>query len=143
VDPAPRRKLRWLLIVPVALGVMIANVAVHILYMVIYSYLINPGHDVAFYEAHAKVSAPYSSIVAGMPLVFLGCRWIAKKFAPESSITAALVVWLVYFVIDLAVIVSAGAFAGIAVLFAISMSTKFAAAYFGGLAARKQFAAGV
>lgn len=134
---------RWLLIVPAALIVLIGNVGIHVLYMVAYSYLINPGQDMANYQAHAQFSAPYSSIVVGIPLMFLVCRWIGKKFAAESSVTAALLVWLVYFLIDLTVILFAGALGGLAFFFVISFATKFAAAYFGGLAARKQIVAEV
>src|SRR5215210_2179699 len=132
------KKNRWVWIIPAAIAVMIANVAIHILYMVVYSYLINPGQDAAHYQAHARVSAPYSSIVFGMPLMFLVCRWIGKKFAARFSVTAALLVWLVYFLVDITVLVFAGEFKRLALLFVISFVTKFAAAYLGGLSARKQ-----
>ena len=132
------KKNRWVLIIPAALAVMIVNVAVHILYMVAYSYVINPGQDAAYYQAHARVSAPYSSIVVGMPLMFLVCRWMGKKFAARFSVTAALLVWLVYFLLDITVLAFAGEFSRLALLFVISFVTKFAAAYLGGLAARKQ-----
>ncbi len=108
--------------------------------MVAYSYVINPGQDAAYYQAHAQVSAPYSSIVVGMPLLFLVCRWIGKKFAARFVITAALLVWLVYFLIDITIIMFAGELSRVALLFIISFVTKFAAAYLGGLAARKQVA---
>ena len=100
-------KNRWVWIIPAAIAVMITNVAIHILYMVAYSYVINPGHDAAYYQAHALVSAPYSSIVVGMPLMFLACRWIGRKFAARYVISAALLVWLVYFLIDMTVLLLA------------------------------------
>jgi len=135
------KKTRWVLIIPAAIAVMIVNVVMHILYMVAYSYVINPGQDAAYYQAHAQVSAPYSSIVFGMPLMFLACRWIGRKFAARFVIIAALLVWLVYFLIDLTVLLLAGALSsGLALLFIISFATKFGAAYLGGLAARKQAA---
>jgi hypothetical protein len=135
------KKNRWVLILPAAIAVMIANVALHILYMVAYSYVINPGQDAAYYQAHARVSAPYSSIVAGMPLMFLACRWVGRKFAARFAVIAALLVWLVYFLIDLTVLLLAGELSsGLALLFIISFATKLAAAYLGGLAARKQAA---
>lgn len=134
---------RWLLIVPAAIIVLIGNVGIHILCMVVYSYLIDPGQDMAHYQAHAKLSAPYSSIVVGIPLMFLVCRWMGKKFTAGSSVTAALLIWLVYFLIDLTVVVFAGGLGGLASFFVISYATKFAAAYFGGLAARKQIVAEV
>ncbi len=131
------KKNRWVWIIPTAIAVMIINVTIHILYMVAYSYLINPGHDAAYYEAHAVVSAPYSSIVVGMPLLFLACRWIGRKFAARFVITAALLVWLVYFLIDITFVLFAGELSRIALVFIISFVTKLAAAYLGGLAARK------
>ena len=138
MERIPATKNRWLLIIPAAIAVLILNVGIHILYMVVYSYLINPGQDAAYYQAHAQASAPYSSVVVGMPLMFLVCRWIAKKFAARFSVTAALLVWLVYFLIDITVLVFAGEFRQLALLFVISFVTKFAAAYLGGLSARKQ-----
>jgi hypothetical protein len=135
------KKNGWLWIIPAAIAVMIINVAIHILYMVVYSYVINPGHDVAHYQAHAQVSAPYSSIVVGMPLMFLACRWIGRKFAAGFAVTAALLVWLVYFLIDLTVVLFAAELSStLALVVTISIVTKFAAAYLGGLAARKQVA---
>jgi len=135
------KKNRWVWIVPTAITVMIINVAIHILYMVAYSYVINPGHDAAYYQAHAQVSAPYSSIVVGMPLMFLACRWIGRKFAARFVITAALLVWLVYFLIDITVVLLAAELSSrLALILLVSFVTKFAAAYLGGLAARKQVA---
>ncbi len=130
-------KNRWVWIVPVAIAVLLTNVAIHILYMVAYSYLINPGQDAAHYQAHAKLSAPYSSIIVGMPLMFLACRWIGGKFAARFSLTAALLVWLVYVLLDIIVLVFAGELGRMALLFVISFVTKLAAEYLGGLAARK------
>ena len=129
---------RWVWIIPAAITVLVANVVIHILYMVAYSYLINPGQDAAHYQAHANLSAPYSSILIGMPLMFLVCRWVGRRFAARLSVTAALLVWLVYFLIDISVLVFAGELSRVAVLFVISFVTKLAAAFLGGLAARKQ-----
>src|SRR5919112_4106228 len=99
---------RWVWIIPAAVAVLVINVAIHILYMVAYYHLINPGQDTAHYHAHAELSAPYSSIFVGMPLMFLVCRWVGKKFAARFSVTAALLVWLVYLLIDLTVLLFAG-----------------------------------
>lgn len=131
-------KNRWWLAIPFALGVMIVNVLISVLWVAVYSFLINPGQDEAFYQEYAKRSAPYSSIIAGMPLMFLAGRWIGSKFARANSVKAALLVWLKYFLIDLIVIVAAGALEQIALLFTISFVTKFAAAYLGGLSAQKR-----
>lgn len=131
-------KNRWWLAIPFALGVMVLNVLMHVLYMVIYSFLIDPGHDEAYYQAYAELSAPYSSIIAGMPLMFLAGRWIGTKFPKGNRVKAALLVWLVYFLIDLAIVAAVGALVQIALLFIISFTTKLAAAYLGGLSAQKR-----
>jgi len=129
---------RWWLIVPTALVVLIINVAIHVLYMVVYSYVIDPGHEEAYYHAYARLSAPYSSIVAGIPVMFLAGRWIGKRFPKENGVKAAVLVWLVYFLIDIAVLFMTGALAGVALLFVISFITKFAAVFLGGLSAQKR-----
>ncbi len=131
-------KNRWWLAVPFALGVMIVNVLISVLYVIVYSYVIDPGHDADYYQAHAQVAAPYSSILAGIVLMYLAGRWIGGKFPEGNRVKAALLVWLVYFLIDLAIIVAAGALAQIAVLFTVSFVTKLAAAYLGGLSAQKR-----
>jgi len=131
-------KNRWWLALPFALGVMIVNVLISVLYVVVYSYLIDPGHDEAYYQAYAQVAAPYSSIIAGIPLMFLAGRWIGGKFSKGNSVKAALLVWFVYFVLDFAVVVATGVLGQIAVLFAISFATKLGAAFVGGLSAQNR-----
>src|SRR5688572_27320952 len=109
-----------------ALGVMVVNVAVSILYMVVYSYVIDPGHEKAYYEAHIKIAAPYCSIVAGIPLMFLVGWWLGMR--------PAFVVWLVYAVVDVAILAASGLTLRIGVLAAVSLLTKLVSAYLGALA---------
>ncbi|MEQ1923605.1 MAG: hypothetical protein ABL952_13950 [Pyrinomonadaceae bacterium] len=131
-------KNRWWLAIPFALGVMVVNVLISVLYVVVFSYAIDPGHDDTYYQAYAQVAAPYCSIVAGIPLMFLAGRWMGSKFPKGNSVKAALLVWLVYFVLDFAIIAAAGALAQIAVLFIISFVTKLGAAFLGGLSAQNR-----
>ena len=109
-----------------ALGVMAANVAISILYMVLYSYVIDPGHEKAYYEAHVQVAAPYCSIVAGIPLMFLVGWWVGVR--------PGIVVWLVYAIIDLAVVAASGVTLRMGALVAISLLTKLVSAYLGAVA---------
>jgi hypothetical protein len=109
-----------------ALGVMVVNVAISILYMVVYSYVIDPGHEKAYYEAHIKSAAPYCSIVAGIPLMFLVGWWVGTW--------PAIVVWLVYAVIDVTVFAASGPTLKMGALVAVSLLTKLASAYLGALA---------
>jgi hypothetical protein len=110
-----------------ALGAMALNVAITILYMVVYSYVIDPGHDKAYYEAHVMRAAPYCSIVAGIPLMYLLGRWLGT--------TPAVIVWAIYAVIDLVIFASSGPTMKMSVLVMVSLLTKLGAAYFGGMAA--------
>jgi hypothetical protein len=109
-----------------ALGVMAVNVALSILYMVVYSYVIDPGHEKAYYEAHIKIAAPYCSIVAGIPLMFVVGWWLGVR--------PAMLVWLVYALVDLAFFAVSGPTSRMGALVAVSLLTKLASAYVGALA---------
>src|SRR5690349_11507779 len=111
-----------------ALGVMVVNVALTVLYMVVYSYVVNPGHDKAYYDAHVQAAAPYCSIVAGIPLMFAAGAW-------TGTIPSALIVWLTYAAIDLAIFSVSGLTPRMAALVAISLLTKLAATYAGAVVA--------
>ncbi len=124
-------RIAWL--VGIALLVMVANIAASILYMVVYSYLIDPGHEKEYYDAHVQVAAPYCSIVAGIPLMFLAGWWVGGWWQGEFAVKSALVVWLTYAVIDVAIVLAAGLTSRMALLVAVSILTKLAAVYFGAL----------
>ncbi len=128
-------RLAW--IIGAAILVLVINVGVSILYVAIYSHLINPRHDEHYYQEYAKMVAPYSSIIAGMPLMFLICWWVGSWWEADFAVKAAILVWVVYAVIDVLVLVAAGVSSGVPtrmiVLTAISLITKLAAAYFGGV----------
>src|SRR5262245_37781812 len=95
-------------LVGIALLVMIANIAMSILYMVVYGHVIDPGHDKQYYQEHIKVAAPYCSIVAGVPLMFLTGLWVRSVWGNELAAQSALAVWLVYALIDFAVLAVSG-----------------------------------
>ena len=124
-------RLAWL--VGVALLVLIVNVGVSILYMVVYGYGIDPGHDEQYYQDHIQVAAPYCSIVAGIPLMFLAGWWVGGWWEGAFAVKAALLVWLAYALIDISALLMAGPTARIAVLVAVSFLTKLAAVYLGAL----------
>lgn len=134
-------RLAWL--IGVALLVMVLNVVASVLYMVAYGHLINPGHPPQYYQEHIKVAAPYCSIVAGMPLMFLAGYWVAGWWSPSLAFKAALTIWAVYFLVDLAVLLTAGINGKIAAMFTVSFLTKLAAVYLGALAAVQNGAARV
>ena len=111
-----------------ALGVMAANVAAVILYMVVYSYAIDPGHEPAYYEAHVQIAAPYCSIVAGIPLMFLVGWWVGKR--------PAIIVCLIYAFVNFAFLAASGLTLRIGAFFVVTFLTQFVSALSG--CARRQ-----
>ena len=97
---------RIALLAGVALIVLVVNVGLSFVYMVVYGHLINPGHEEKFYKDHIQVAAPYCSIVAGVPLMFLAGWWVGGWWGNELAVTAAMTVWACYAVIDTAIIIS-------------------------------------
>ena len=53
-------------IVGVALLVLVVNVAVSILYMVVYGHLIDPGHDEQYYHDHLILHSALSATFGGV-----------------------------------------------------------------------------
>lgn len=122
-------RIAWL--IGFAVLVMVANVLVSVLYMFVYGYLIDPGHEKEYYDAHVQVAAPYCSIAAGIPLMFLAGWWVGGWWQSEFAIKSAISIWLTYAVIDLAIVLAAGITSRMAVLIGVSLLTKLAAIYFG------------
>ena len=128
-------RVAWL--IGVAILVMLANVVASILYMVVYSYLIDPGHEKEYYDAHVQVAAPYCSIAAGIPLMFLAGRLAGGWWQGRFAVKSALVIWWVYAFIDISTMLAAGITSSIAVLVTVSVITKLAAIYIGALFASR------
>jgi hypothetical protein len=124
---------RLTVLVGIALLVLVANVAISIVYMVVYGHVIDPGHERVYYQEHIKIAAPYCSIVAGVPLMFLAGWWVGGFWGGRLKVQSGIIVWLAYAVIDLAILAASGMTARIGVLFAVSFLTKLAAVYFGTL----------
>lgn len=119
-------------LIGVTLLVLMANVAVSVLYMVIYGHVIDPGHEPQYYNDHIQVAAPYCSIVAGIPLMFFAGWWVAGWWHGALGVRAAWVVWLGYTAIDLAIVLAAGGMSfRVGALFVVSFGTKLAAALLG------------
>ena len=121
---------RVAVLVGVALCVMVVNVAISVLYMVVYGHVIDPGHEQTYYDAHIQVAGPYIGIAAGIPLMFLAGRWVAG-WDITQGVQSAIVVWVAYVVIDIAVLLAVGPTRRAVVMVAISILTKLAAVYFG------------
>jgi hypothetical protein len=133
-------RLAW--IIGAAILVMAINVGVSFLYVAIYSHLINRGHDGQYYQEYAKKVAPYSGIAAGIPLMFLMCWWVGSWWDAGFAVKAAILVWLVYAVIDVLVLIGAGMSKRVptrlVVLTTIALIAKLAASYLGGVVSSRQ-----
>ena len=116
------------------LGVMAINVAITVLYMVVYGHVIDPGHEKAYYDAHVRMAAPYCSIVAGLPLMFFVALWAGGFWGAKLAVPSALIIWGTYAIIDL-VSLAAGPSLRMGVMVAVSILTKLAASYAGALVA--------
>ncbi len=130
------KRLAW--IIGASVLILVVNVGLSVVYMFVYSYLINPGHHEQFYQEHLQIAAPYCSIVFGIPLFYFVCRWLGVRWEKDFAVKAAIFVWLVYALIDLAVLIAGGLTLKITVLMPISLITKLISAYFGGLSASKK-----
>ena len=131
------KRLVW--IIGAAIFILVVNVGLSVLYMVIYGYVINPGHDAQFYQDHVQIAAPYCSIVFGIPLFYFVCRWIGGKWERSFTVKAAISVWIAYALIDITVLFASGLTLWISGLMTISLITKLTSAYLGGISASKRF----
>lgn len=128
-------RMAW--IIGAAIVVLVVNVAVSFLYVGFYSYAINPNQPKQYYQEYAQVAAPYSSILAGAPLMFLMCWWVASWWENDFGLKAALLVWFAYTVIDVLILAAVGMKEGLPtrmiVITIVSVIAKLIAAYLGGL----------
>jgi hypothetical protein len=69
----------WLKLIGGAILLHIILIALSILEVAIYSYLVAPGKDEAFYNAHAQVSGPWISGICGSLIIFLLVRNFIRK----------------------------------------------------------------
>ena len=109
---------------------MIVNVAAAFAWVALYSMVIAPGQGEAAYQAYAQRAAPWSSVIAGAPILgaagWLLARWHGGGW--RTGIGAG----IGYVVIDTAILIAAGALAAMPGIIALSYATKLAAAALGG-----------
>jgi hypothetical protein len=73
----------WLKLIGVVLLLHITLILLSVLEVVIYSYLINPGHTEEFYSAHAEQSAPWISFIFGSLFMFLLVKRFITRFSQQ------------------------------------------------------------
>lgn len=120
----------------VALLLMVLNVAAAFGVVAVYSFLIEPGHEPAFYQDAAQRIAPWSSILAGAVLFFLAALWLSWRRTGRNGFAFAATFVIIYAAIDIAVIAAAGALGALGGMVVGSMVSKLAAALLGAWLAR-------
>jgi FtsH-binding integral membrane protein len=121
-------KIHWGRAISGALIAEVGQIAAAFAWVAIYSYFINPGQPLATYEAHAQVSGPWVSILAGAPTFYAASRWIAR------SLPTALALFGIFALIDgaLLVVMTESWTGTLLVVIAVSYLTKLGACALGG-----------
>jgi hypothetical protein len=115
-------------LVLVAIGVMAILVVLHVLYMVVYGHLLNPGQPAEHYPAHAQASGPWFSTVVGAPLFIFAGRRLARR-AGRRGLVEAMLMCTIYIAIDVGFLIGAGA--AFQWVFGLAMVTKVVATFAG------------
>ena len=115
--PMTDTSIRWGLAVVATLLAEITLIALSIICVAVYSYAIHTGETREFYDAFAKVSGPWVSLIAGGPVFFLIARWIRRR-APASALGTAMALCGLYLAIDVGILLlwPGGASATLAIL---------------------------
>ncbi len=125
----------------VAIVVMAINVAISYVVIAVYAYVINPGHEDAYYEAQVPVIAPWSSVVAGVFLFFGAAYLFAKRRPERNALWFAVAIWVGYLLVEFAILAGVGAsLIEMFPILALSLGTKLAAAILGAKAATRKVA---
>ncbi len=90
----------WLKLIGVAILLHIILIALTILEVAIYSYLIAPNKDEGFYKAHAQISGPWVSGIFGSLIIFLLVRNFIKK-NNDRHLTYTIALPLTYIAMDI------------------------------------------
>ena len=124
--------LRDFIAMPIAaLAVMVLNVAISFAVIWLYSSFLDPGHPASYYEALAMRVAPISSVVAGIPLMFIAGCLIAKSRPGRHGLMVAGGAAVLYIIVDTAVLLSVSAGRSIWMWAALSDATKLFSALAG------------
>lgn len=84
-------------------------IAGHVATVFFYSIAIAPGLAQGAYAEFARESGPWFSIFAGGPVFYFLARWLGRRLAPYGR-RAALTVWTLYSVCDLAIVAAVEGF---------------------------------
>jgi len=90
----------WLKLVGTAFLLHVVLILLSIVEVVIYSYIISPGKDQSFYNAHATITGPWVSAIFGSLFMFFLVKRFIKRFSAQQ-LTYAIWLPVIYLAIDL------------------------------------------
>ena len=83
----------WGWVAITAVGLVVAVTLAAFVWVGIYSYLIHPGEELAYYQNYAQFSSPIVSVVVGIPVWFFACRWATGN--GTRAVSVCLWAWLI------------------------------------------------
>jgi hypothetical protein len=121
----------WLKVAGCAILAHVMLITLSIAEVFMYSITFNPGQDQKVYEAHAQVSAPYVSILFGIPVFWLIARLLySKNNDRKNAVLCGLPA--IYIVLDIAMLIPYKVdWIEHLWIFVLSFGTKFLGAYAG------------
>jgi len=125
--------LPWLWIPIVTVTAMLLNVLFHVTYMVIYSHILKRGHPPNHYHDHAQRSAPWSSVLLGMPLMYFAGIFVSSQVSADILLAPILFsIWGLYLTIDVGILFMLRVPRRMLAIASLSHSTKLIAILYGG-----------
>ena len=98
--------LDYLKAVAVAITTLVFTIAASFPMVAVYAFLIEPGHEQAFYTDAAQWIAPWSSHILG-PITFFALNyWLARKSPERNAILFAVSTIIAYLFIDLGIVIA-------------------------------------
>lgn len=95
-----KHKYFWLKLIGLAFLLHIVLIAISILEVAVYSYLIAPDKNEEFYKEHAQISGPWVSGICGSLIIFLLVRRFIKK-NDERHLTYTIAFPATYIIMDI------------------------------------------
>ena len=119
-------------LIGLAILTMITLVAISILEVTVYSYIINPVHEVSVYDAHAEFTSPYISGIFGFIIFFLVARYWKKK-GYHNAARLIILFPAIYVMLDILILLSfaMARFNDFILIFLIANAAKFLGSYLG------------
>jgi len=126
------QKYTVLKLIGLAILTMITLIIISFIEVALYSYFVNPGHEIGVYEAHAEFSAPYVSGIFGFIVFFLVAMFWKKKAYPDLF-RLIILFPLIYVLLDIVVIILIGTYqwSDFILIFILANGAKFLGSFLG------------